>query len=727
MRSVPLLALIAGLTLSQVSPLPAQVAAPAAADAAQPAGAQANVPVRNVVLYSSGVGYFEHAGSVSGNTSTELRFKAAQINDILKSLVLQDLDKGKITAITYPSQDPLEKTLSSFQVDITSNPSLADLLNQMRGAKVKWTIRNEEGRTGTLLGVEQQERPSRKDGEETYHVAVLNVLSGGNIRSVELSQLQSLELEDKQLQEELDRALAAVAQARGKDNKPVVIQFAGEGERRVRLGYVIETPIWKTSYRLVLPGAGAEEQKPILQGWAIVENQTDTDWKDVNLSLVSGRPISFVQDLYQPLYVPRPVVKPDLYASLKPQEYEGGMTTPAAPMVAPAPAAMPASEAAAGVAGESSRGSGGFAAGRVMRAAKQELTKAAAMEDMAAKYPDQLSFDAASSITAAASGAKLGELFQYSVGTPVTLPRQKSAMLPILNDPVEAERVSIYNARVLQKNPLTGTILKNTSGKHLLQGPVTVLENGAYAGDAKINDVPPGQNRLLSYGIDLQMLVDSSSATQNSTIQTGKIVKGVMEVARKNVFSQTYKAENKGDKDKMLVIEHPFRQSWELIAPKETMEKTEQLYRFRLPVAAGKTASLQVQEQTTTWSSYLILNLDMDALGSFVKDGALPKDVKEALAKAASLKQDIVTTQRAMEQKRQKVQEASAAQERTRQNMKAIDASARGGEYYARLMKRLSDQDGTLDTLQKELDDLQQTLTTQQKALADYLNSLSVG
>ena len=126
------------------------------------------------------------------------------------------------------------------------------------------------------------------------------------------------------MQEELDRALAAVAGARDQDKKPVDIRFNGQGDRHVRLGYVVETPIWKASYRLVLPGKDAKDKQGMLQGWAIVDNQTDNDWKDVRLSLVNGRPISFIQDLYQPLYVPRPTVVPELYASLRPQEYDDG-------------------------------------------------------------------------------------------------------------------------------------------------------------------------------------------------------------------------------------------------------------------------------------------------------------------------------------------------------------------------------------------------------------------
>src|SRR5437588_7663097 len=112
----------------------------AAAKQEQPAAQAASVPVKAVVLFSSGVGYFEHYGAVKGSGSTELRFKTQQINDILKSLVLQDLDGGKITTISYPSQDPIAKTLRSFQVDITSNPSLGDLLHQLRGATVRVSV-----------------------------------------------------------------------------------------------------------------------------------------------------------------------------------------------------------------------------------------------------------------------------------------------------------------------------------------------------------------------------------------------------------------------------------------------------------------------------------------------------------------------------------------------------------------------------------------------------------
>src|SRR5437762_5980363 len=289
-----------------------------AAPATQPAAKPTDVPVKVVVLFSSGVGYFEHIGTVKGDSSTELRFKTQQINDILKSLVLQDTGRGKVSTIVYPSQDPIGKTLSSFQVDISKNPPLGELLNQLRGAKVKVSV-GPEMISGTILGLEKRPKAVEKGQIEVWQ---LNLISGATVRSIPLEEVTRLDLEDPTLQEELGKALTALAEARGQDKKPVTINFQGEGERLVRVGYVVETPIWKTSYRLLF---GQQNAKPMLQGWAIVENQTDNDWSDVELSLVSGRPISFIQELYQPLYIPRPVVQPELFASLRPQTYEAGM------------------------------------------------------------------------------------------------------------------------------------------------------------------------------------------------------------------------------------------------------------------------------------------------------------------------------------------------------------------------------------------------------------------
>ena len=285
-----------------------------AADEKPTEKAAANIPLNKVVLFSSGVGFFEHNGQVEGNAKIDLKFNVQDINDLLKSMVLQDADGGKISTITYGSRDPVTTALKTFAIDLTANPTLADLLKQIRGEKV--AIEAPTAITGTIVSVEK--RKVRVGKDETLEVDMLVLLTPDGLRSVSLEQVNKIKLIDEKLNAELQQALGILAMGHSTDKKTVSLSFLGAGKRNVSVGYIQESPIWKTSYRLVLKDDG----QPLLQGWAIVENSTEQDWNNVDLTLISGRPISFIMDLYQPLYVQRPVVVPELYASLRPQTYD---------------------------------------------------------------------------------------------------------------------------------------------------------------------------------------------------------------------------------------------------------------------------------------------------------------------------------------------------------------------------------------------------------------------
>lgn len=680
----------------------------------QPAPTRSDVPVRTVVLFSSGVGYFEHAGIVRGSGTTEIRFRATQINDVLKSLVLHDQDGGHVTAITYPSQDPVAKALRSFQVDITANPSLSELLNQVRGARATVQIAAERI-SGTILGVEVRRRAVDKG--EPISSPILNLLAGSTIRSIDLQMVRGISLDDARLEDELAKALATLSQARDQDKKPVTIGFSGTGERRLRVGYVVESPVWKTSYRLLLDSAA-----PRLQGWAIVENQTESDWNGVSLSLVSGRPISFTMDLYRPLYASRPSVAPATYAALRPQVYDTGISDSVERVTL-----AKGAEAAARYGASATNGA--FTLSQVVTTgtgASTQRTLGFAVSALHADAGERTSpnpLRTESTVRSVAAASRLGELFQYVVPN-VTLARQKSAMLPIVADSVRAERFSIYNASVLRTNPLNGVRLTNTTGKHLQQGPITVMDGGGYAGDARIDDIPPGQSRLLSFGIDLDITVDNGGYADTTAVLSARISGGVIVLQRRRVLAREYVAENKGDRDKRLLIEHPVRDGWTLVDTRKPVETTAATYRFEGTAPAHKIATLVVKEQRVDDEEVEIVPADADVLLFYARARELPAPVREALARAAQLKQLLADIERDVRDRTTRIGEINAEQGRIRENMKTV---AVGTDYYKRLLAKLNEQESAIERLQRERTELTSRRDAKQKELETYVAGLTIG
>ena len=303
--------------------LAAPLALSAALISAVPLGAQnaptQSLPLRQVVLYSSGVGYFQRSGTVTGAANVDLSFPTEKINDILKSLVLIDPQGGART-VAYPTQASIARRLRKPGQALNAGISLGSLLSQFQGAQVRLTQAGGQPVEGRIVSVHVKSVPVKDAG--TGQADYLNLLTASGLRSIPLEQVAEVTLLDERLDRELRESLELLATGLDDQRQAVQLRFSGNGPREIKAGYLQEMPVWKTSYRLVLDKA----EKPYLQGWAIVENTTDEDWKDVRLSLISGRPISFIQDLYQPLYVPRPVVEPQVVGSPVPQAYQEALT-----------------------------------------------------------------------------------------------------------------------------------------------------------------------------------------------------------------------------------------------------------------------------------------------------------------------------------------------------------------------------------------------------------------
>jgi hypothetical protein len=608
----------------------------------------AALPLTKIVLYTSGVGYFQRQGTVADDQRLVLRFKTEDIKDLLKSLVVQDRGGGQVTAVTYDSRDPITKSLKSFAIDLTDNPGLGALLQQLRGEQIELAAPNLV--EGTIIGVETKQETTGKD-DKVVETEYLNLLTTGGLRSLPLNQVQRLSLLNPQLENELRQALAVLATGHDTQKKTVVLDFTGSGRREVQVAYITAAPVWKTSYRLVL----FENKPPLLQGWAIVENTSDDDWHDIELSLVSGRPVSFIMDMYSPLYVERPEVVPELYASLRPPAYDQAMEE--------APAEPGGLRSQRGLAPETGKS-------KAMKPSPSRLSEErAAMSLPAAPAPEASSFELQRSVISAAQATELGELFEYAIATPVSLNRQKSAMLPIVNTPVAATKVSIYNATVHAVHPLSGLRLENTTDLYLMQGPVTVFEADAYAGDARLADLAPQQTRLISYAIDLKTEVQATAPAQEQELVTVRIQKGVLIATRRAMTEQHYSIRNRDQKPKTVLIEHPYRSDWKLTQPSEPMERTRDLYRFAVEVAPDNTAELVVREEQPREQTLRLSDAGPNVILTYIRAPQISDQIKQALQQVVTLRRQLDATVEQREQREQQMQHIANEQQRIRQNM----------------------------------------------------------
>jgi hypothetical protein len=675
--------------------------------------AQSPLPLKKVVMFNSGVGFFEHAAEIDGTVAVDLKFNVEDVNDLLKSMVVEDLGGGQVSTINYASKDPITKTLKTFAIDLTENPTLANLLGQIRGEKVQLDAPNPI--TGIILSVEQREERRGKD-EEPVKFDVLNLLTEEGLRSIPLASVGRIKLVDAELDAELRKALQILSMAHATDKKTVSLHFMGRGKRPVRVGYIQEAPIWKTSYRLVL----SDEDSPLLQGWAIVENTTEDDWKDVRLTLVSGRPISFVMDLYQPLYVHRPVVEPELFASLRPQTYDQNLADREADFNRAGDATALARQRPMLRRSGATQAAAGVPAAPALP--KERMLEEYLYADKGSKQMTAV-LSLAEGVRSVAQAEDVGELFQYSIENPVTLPRQQSAMLPIVHGSVQAVRRSIYNPNVHPKHPLNGLKLTNSTGLHLMQGPITVFDDGVYAGDARIEDLPPGSERLVSYALDLDTEVAVEQKPAPEQLVSVKIIKGVLHSARKLERNRQYTIKNSGERAKTVLVEVATDASWKLVQPKEPDEKSREVYRFAVEAKPGKAAELKVTEEQVTHQQVALTNLDSNLTVFYLNSKVVSDRVKQALRDVVERREQISKLSGELKRLESQTKEIDAEQSRIRQNMERLD---RNTDLYNRYVKKFGEQEDQIEKLRMQMREQEQDVARRQQDLDRFLAELSL-
>jgi len=601
------------------------------------------LPVKVVVLYKHGVGYFERSGELVGGETARLDFEESQMNDVLKSLMVSEVGGAKITSLRYDASEPLSHKLSVFPFQLGQQAPLSALLDSLKGAKLAVHL-GSEIISGAIVG----SRLVPGDEKHPQRDVVTLLASSGELRIVDLSAATSLKLSDPELQNQLQDYLAAIHTSHSREKRSVYIASSNRYAGKIQVSYVIPAPVWKSSYRLLLSGSGTAT----LEGWAIVDNLSGEDWVNVRLSLVSGRPISFISRLYEPRYVSRPMAELPEERAGKPVVYGGTMEGEKAPVVA-----------GMAVSPDQTPGTARDAAGSADTLTRGMLSAQRRVPTRQAEAP-------LSSVEPEALAREVGELLEYSFSTPVTVPRNESAMLPFIQQKITARKLLIY-ASTNSQYPISAAEILNDTGKTLDGGPVTVFDQGAYAGEALMETVKTSDKRLIGYAVDFGTRVSTTFDSKTDLVREVHSRRGVLSIKKAIQEVRTYTIRNVDEKPKTLLVEHPAKPEYKLVQPKP-LEKTVNAYRFEVKLEPRVTEKLQVIEERVYESSVSVSSMAPDVLFSYVTNREISEAVRKHLERIAMQKQRIAETDRSLVQVDQEIKDLIQDQDRLRQNIVSL-------------------------------------------------------
>ena len=649
----------------------------------------AELPVTKVVIYKNGVAYYERAGSVAAGETARLEFKADEMNDVLKSLVVEDRAGGSVTQIRYELDESLEKKLADAGLRLEPGQPLAVLLDQWKGARVEMNYGGAVVK-GTILSG----RLAAAGQDQGQRQELTLLLDSGEIKIVALENASGLKLEDARAREQLAAVLRAYTQSRSAEKRSVFIDAAGQGARTLAARYVVPAPVWKSSYRLTLPETG----EAMLEGWAIVENNTGEDWSKVELTVVSGKPVSFISQLYEPRYVRRQVASLGEEEGVAPELYAGAVREEAVVAELMADASEGRAKSAQRLALSGGPGSG--RGGGIGPAAPAPMM---------------------SSVTVSAAAREAGELFEYRFGAAVSARRGESLLLPFVQQKITARRLLVYSDRS-SVNPRAAAELTNNTGKTLDGGPITVAQAGAYAGEALMETFKAGDKRLISYAVDLGTRITTKLDSGAAVTRQITARRGVITTRSAVEMKTVYTVNNVDARSKTLVVEHPISPGVKLVSP-AAAETTADRYRFNVSLPANGGQTLTVVEERELRQTTQVSSLTPDALVGYIENKALSASARKQLEAIAAQKREVAAVDAEAQALNTEMAGITRDQERIRQNLSALRQVAgqeqRVQGYAAELQKG--------DTRMAQARDRQAELQKRKAALEAQVQSLIEG
>lgn len=651
--------------------------------------------LKRVMLSTGGVGYFEYETEVTGTGELLMPVRMDQVDDILKSIVVFD-QQGNTGFVQLPSRAPLSDIFRGLPFGPRALESNASLVEALKGSEV--SVRAGSSFEGRIVSV-NEEQTTGEDGTKLMTRHRVGVMTEYGLKQFVLEEASAITFSDPVLTKQINQALAAVSEHREGQGRTLKIRVNGTGTRKVTVAYVVETPLWKSSYRATT----IDDKTARMQGWAILENVTGNDWVDVDLTVVTGNPVTFRQALYATYYVTRPEVPVEILGRILPRPDQGSMPTggaemadamPAPPPPPPAPAARPAPKTTVG-------------------SQTFELTETTSAEGYLSPIEAQ-SAESATQVT-------------FHMPFTVTVMNGQSLAVPIVDKSVPGELVSVYQPDTHARHPLAALKLSNSTGVSLPPGVLTLYRKEAsgttYVGDAQLSSLPDAESRMLGFALDQKVMIDREEKAEQ-TISKATMANGIFKASIVDQRTTVYTLKGAAKEDRRIIIEHPRQAGWELITPDpKAAEMTDIAFRVPVDLKAGAIVRQTITTQWARLEEQLLANLDVNVILVYAGNTNLTPAQRNAFNRIAEMKRTIESLLDQVQAESNARDRVYQEQNRIRENIKAVPP---GSDIQARYLKSMNELEDQAETHKRNIDKLEQQLVAERQKLADYVAGLQL-
>jgi len=642
----------------------------------------AQLPITRMTLYKHGVGFIERRATVNGE-NLELLFRTEEMNDILKSLTVIDQGGGQVLGIDYATPQSREERLAGCSIRLDEERSLRDLLTRSRGRRVRLSLDRDEILTGKLLGIDEATE------WQPLASGLVSLLpdESPTVRVVALERVEGVEILDERGMADLHFFLETSLMP---DEYSGVTVRLSPGDHDLLVSYIAPAPTWRVSYRLVLDPEAEEGPKALLLGWGIFDNRLEEDLQGVSLSLVAGMPISFVYELYHPFTPERPEVKEEARVVPTPFEFDTMAERAELDVMESAPypgmASMPRTSVEA----------------RHQRTMREALADAQEVDTR---------------------GKALGELFQYVIQSPVTVGRGQSAMVPVVSADLAYQKDLLYNGQKLATHPVATLRMKNGSGLTLERGPVTVMDNGDYVGEAVLPFTATGGEIVVPYAVELGARIRESSRSGRS-IHRVFIKDRFVHFEEWDVRWRDYCLSNQTADPVTVLVEHPRVSHYELFDTAPPRERTDEHLRFEVKAPPWGEVTLKVRERRLLRRREEVKKQSHHGLKDYLEQGSLDRAVYDEMHQLLMLYDAIADHELQMSRIEHDREKIHKTQQQVQGNLKALSKTGKEGALRARYVEQMETTEGRLREMEQREGELKALIKQVEDEIAARLEAL---